>query len=883
MPASPPTAAFERDMLGLRSQAESLAARHSCALADVVRHAFPPPELEGRTGTGPPHRGSDTSSQNVSGIRRLGFDDAAALGEFGLAESAGDPTRHRVMSVASYVRHEEPAAPPRANAAWQALLPNAALPRTDGWLTMEPFGVEVETVLHKLPDEAYTSANVKAVIHTVPALREALGGAFDVAYVDYAASKLDTAFDQWKVTTDLSLGSTDGRAVFGLEFVSPKLRGMQGVAALGTFVDAVGAYGCGANATCATHVHVNAEGYSNEQVRQFAGWFIACEHILDTFVHVPRRNDYNRYARSPLRSVSMARDVGEALALVAAADVRRTLARLINLVNPPLSQFTLSGRNHKLNLMLMRGKPAGAANGRRFEFRQYHGCTDGGEVCDWAMLVARFVHATMRQTAAPTAQLHADAFWALIGDDALRRRAEQRSGMLAAALDFAYDSREYYAVYGRAYDDQQLTESTAATEDRATEVDSAGADAADSSLRSLSTSVATTAATAPDELSSFVDDNNARPRGSWAEAFFRVAAAAALAAHPGEQLAAQPALASHDASNDMSEADVSGFLALRHRGHNDDDERRRNPLQPPSPAPARRSEPRATVETRVEVEWYTRDTLTWADVSAVVRVKARRNCEVELATSARENDGAAERRQWHFTKPTVAVARYVRELAGVRLASPWCSEARALDALVPLVEVVPGAGVPAAAAARVVFVHINLEGSDAAAKTRVVKFLLSAEAAVRQVLGNTEQAAQTLMWQPYLHEKLKGRADDAGAVAAALFRKGLDDMVRLANPAATAAREDRSFLMRFALSEADDNVETVTFRFELDPRRVMAQIAFTQALARLAAAQTEAELHTRLVAAGKTADAQTALSTLLGWLDLSDTAGMLMSDSIPRT
>jgi len=58
---------------------------------------------------------------------------------------------------------------------------------------------------------------VKALRDVVPGLKTFLGADFPVAFHDYQSAKDDRAYEQWKITTDLSIKSEDGRPIFGLE------------------------------------------------------------------------------------------------------------------------------------------------------------------------------------------------------------------------------------------------------------------------------------------------------------------------------------------------------------------------------------------------------------------------------------------------------------------------------------------------------------------------------------------------------------------------------------------------------------------------------------------------------------------------------------------
>ena len=313
------------------------------------------------------------------------------------------------------------------------------------FLATTAFGVEMETMLLKHPHELFYDNRVKALRDVVPALKENLPqfeGKID--FFEYEAAKNDAVYDNWKVTTDLSIKSDDGRPIFGLEFITPKLVGATSLTLLKAFAKEIRNNGFGCNTTTALHVHVSCESLTNEQIRRFSQYVVAFEPVMDSFVAVPRRADYSRYCRSSLKSVSMLRSIPDAVNKVARVNVSHCIDRLCSLMNPMLSTAKNSQRNHKINYTLLRGTTLGQA-GRRLEFRQHQGTVDEGEITHWVVLVMTFLHRAAHAFAAPDpARVRHEDFWALVQDPRLEEYFTMKRVALDIQVEFTYDGRELY-------------------------------------------------------------------------------------------------------------------------------------------------------------------------------------------------------------------------------------------------------------------------------------------------------------------------------------------------------------------------------------------------------------------------------------------------------
>jgi hypothetical protein len=306
------------------------------------------------------------------------------------------------------------------------------------------FGVEMETTLSKRSDEFLLDNAVKALRDVVPTLRTFLGSSYEVAFVDYQTAKDDRAYKAWKITTDLSIKSEDGRPIFGLEFITPKLSGPHDLWRLENFCEQLQAMSFNVNSTTALHVHISTEDLTNRQLVRLCQYNAVFEHVIDTFMTLPRRSDYSRYCRSNLKSMSVSRDVTEAVNKLENLNVDKSCGSLIKCYCPRLSAVRNSHRNHKVNLLLLNRTKVGTP-GRRIEFRQHQGSIDKVEIGAWVTLLTKWVEATSKMPAPRPNEGTLARFWEIINDQKLRAYYTVKAQTLPTSMTFTYDSRELYA------------------------------------------------------------------------------------------------------------------------------------------------------------------------------------------------------------------------------------------------------------------------------------------------------------------------------------------------------------------------------------------------------------------------------------------------------
>eukprot|EP00755_Sulcionema_specki_P036607 Sspe_Gene.107266::Locus_85374_Transcript_2_3_Confidence_0.455_Length_1861::g.107266::m.107266 len=305
-----------------------------------------------------------------------------------------------------------------------------------------PFGVELEVFTTRKTSEILTSLRYKAVSEFIPHLNLFLDGLIDqpLEFVEYNNAKADRAFDKWKVTSDASIQHTTDM-IFGFEIISRILKGEKGVAELGSVIEALTSYSCRTNESTAFHVHVSCSHLTNEEIKQFLICCVVFEPVIDTFHDYSRRNDFSRYARSLIKSLSMWRNKDEAVRRLMAVDVSESINPLVQLANPLLSQEPNSGRNHKVNLEHLVDTTQGAGS-RRVEFRQHVGCLDIQEVGMWVRFVVLFLNNSAKLTTVPKDT--PEALWDIIGDSAIQEYFSSKPEVTKPD-NFVYHTRELYS------------------------------------------------------------------------------------------------------------------------------------------------------------------------------------------------------------------------------------------------------------------------------------------------------------------------------------------------------------------------------------------------------------------------------------------------------
>jgi hypothetical protein len=169
----------------------------------------------------------------------------------------------------------------------------------------------------------------------------------------------------WKVVTDGSLGDY----VRGVEFVSPILRGEDGLAQVEKVCRALTDFGCTVNKKCGFHVHVGVGAPELRFFKNLVRLYAMYEPVLDSVLPPSRRASTNAFCRSMTS------------ALPAAIEAATSLNSLMMAIGN-------AGRYYKLNL-------AAYARHRTVEFRQHSGTLDAVKARNWTVLCLRMVAKAM--------------------------------------------------------------------------------------------------------------------------------------------------------------------------------------------------------------------------------------------------------------------------------------------------------------------------------------------------------------------------------------------------------------------------------------------------------------------------------------------------------
>lgn len=217
------------------------------------------------------------------------------------------------------------------------------------------FGIEIECFLPE-GETIRTAAN--AVSHRLGAPVTVEGYNHDVR-------------STWKVVTDGSLGDISR----GIEFVSPILRGEDGLAQVETVCRALSDFGCTVNKKCGLHVHVGVGAPGLRFFKNLVKLYSLFEPVIDSMMPASRRASNNTYCKS----MTSARP--------SAVEGASSVADLLYIISGTTGR---AGRYFKLNLQSF-------VRQSTVEFRQHSGTLDATKARRWAVLCLRMVAAAMGQ------------------------------------------------------------------------------------------------------------------------------------------------------------------------------------------------------------------------------------------------------------------------------------------------------------------------------------------------------------------------------------------------------------------------------------------------------------------------------------------------------
>ena len=172
----------------------------------------------------------------------------------------------------------------------------------------------------------------------------------------------------WRITHD---GSVSGMGQ-GIEYVSPILKGREGLASVERVMNHISSLGGTVNHTCGMHVHIGVRHLKASQIAAIAKSYIDHEAVLDSLLDTSRRGDANRYCHSHqhVNRANLAR-------LATSRCTVRQVAEAINFGYQPSSRYS-HHRYYKVNLQPF-------VRYGTIEFRAHEGCLDPAKAKRWIL------------------------------------------------------------------------------------------------------------------------------------------------------------------------------------------------------------------------------------------------------------------------------------------------------------------------------------------------------------------------------------------------------------------------------------------------------------------------------------------------------------------
>lgn len=181
----------------------------------------------------------------------------------------------------------------------------------------------------------------------------------------------------WKIVTDGSVYATGNQRGYGLELVSPILKGQEGMAQLEKACKALANAGAKVNKTCGLHVHHDARDFQAQTFVNLLNIYAGYEGTMDSLVALSRRADNNTYCGS-VRTILVSPTRQQRIA----EEVRHDNARAIIGV--------IGTRYVKLNFQSY------VTHGT-VEFRQHQGTIEFEKMKYWVMLTQAMVERSLRK------------------------------------------------------------------------------------------------------------------------------------------------------------------------------------------------------------------------------------------------------------------------------------------------------------------------------------------------------------------------------------------------------------------------------------------------------------------------------------------------------
>lgn len=213
------------------------------------------------------------------------------------------------------------------------------------------FGIELEFI-----SKQYTAAAIAENITRLSGVRVE------------SESYNHTVKRHWKIVTDSSLRGTRGEG-YGLELVSPPLKGIEGMEEVEKVVKALNWHSnIEVNRSCGFHVHHDINTFDIEQIKRIFGIYIKAEKAIDKMMPESRRESNNNFCKSLTGCMKQA----DMIILVGLAETMGQMKHLF------------ATRYLKLNLQSY-------VKYGTIEFRQHSGTVEFDKIKNWILFTQRIV------------------------------------------------------------------------------------------------------------------------------------------------------------------------------------------------------------------------------------------------------------------------------------------------------------------------------------------------------------------------------------------------------------------------------------------------------------------------------------------------------------
>lgn len=202
--------------------------------------------------------------------------------------------------------------------------------------------------------------------------------------------------DKWGVKTDNSLNTAGvvkppgTQSLVACEFVSPPLRGAEGLAQVALVLNTIKAMGGAVNKSCGLHVHVGVRDLTLAERRNIVSQFIRYERFFDLMLPASRRsNGFARSMRAQAGATGSTNTKAAEHAILRLLDIRDE--RDLNAIHPIAEHGSTS---HYLRL-------GNAVRHGTYEFRQHSGTLSPEKTEAWVRLMLAFFEAAKDKPALP--------------------------------------------------------------------------------------------------------------------------------------------------------------------------------------------------------------------------------------------------------------------------------------------------------------------------------------------------------------------------------------------------------------------------------------------------------------------------------------------------